>query len=62
MPDKTMEDRLQYTVLMNGGEQVIKSLAKLFAVSPEAMRIRLKTFQKEHPKVWNDYNLTEKLF
>lgn len=62
MPDETLKDRLKYTVLMASGEQIIKTLAKLFAVSTDAMRIRLKTFKKEHPEIWNEYNLNEKLF
>lgn len=62
MPDETIQDRLQYTVLMGNGEQIIKHLAKLFAVSSDAMRVRLKTFKKEHPEIWNDYKLTTKLF
>ena len=62
MPDGAIEDRLKYTVLMIGGEQIIKKFAKLFAVSPEAMRVRFKTFKKEYPELWATHNLEEKLF
>jgi Zn-dependent peptidase ImmA (M78 family) len=62
MPDKAIIDRLKYTVLMTSPNDVVNEFAKTFAVSPEALRIRLKTFKKEHPSVWNEYKMEEKLF
>lgn len=62
MPDKTMKERLKYIVLMGNGEQIVKTFAKTFAVSSEAMRIRFKTFKQEYPELWKEFNLDEKLF
>lgn len=62
MPDKAIEQKLPYTDLMLGGEVTINELAKLFAVSPEAMRIRLKTYKSEHQEIWNKFNMSQKLF
>lgn len=62
MPDKAIIDRLKYTVLMTSPNDVVNEFAKTFAVSPEALRIRLKTFKKEHPSIWNEYRMEEKLF
>lgn len=62
MPDQSLEKKLDYTRLLYSGEQIIQTFSKMFAVSPEAMRVRLKTFQKEHPELWQHYDLDEKLF
>ncbi len=62
MPDDSIIKKLEITELLFGGEQIITSFARMFAVSPEAMRIRLKTFKSEHPELWNQYNLQNKLF
>ncbi|MFA9288600.1 MAG: ImmA/IrrE family metallo-endopeptidase [Weeksellaceae bacterium] len=62
MPDKDITTVLSYTKLMTGGEEIIKALVKMFGVSDEALRIRLKTFKKEHPEVWQEYELEKKLF
>lgn len=62
MPDKDIEDRLKFTVLMTSPTEVVNTFAKTFAVSPEAMRIRLKTYKNEHPDIWKQYNMEEKLF
>lgn len=62
MPDSSIEQKLPYTDLMLGGEVTINELAKLFAVSPEAMRIRLKTYKDEHPEIWDKFRMTQKLF
>lgn len=62
MPDREIEKKLEYTILLMDGEQTIKTFAKMFAVSPESMRIRLKLFKQEHPELWTKYNMQEKLF
>jgi Zn-dependent peptidase ImmA (M78 family) len=62
MPDKEIKKKLPYTDLMFGGEMIITELAKLFAVSHDAMRIRLKTFKQEQPDEWEKYHMEEKLF
>lgn len=62
IPDEQIIKKLPYTKLMMGGDYMVKELAKLFAVSPEAMRIRLKTFKQENPEMWEEYNLSQKLF
>ena len=64
MPDKSIENRLKYAVLMSPGEPVIKAFAEMFAVSTEAMRIRFKTFKQEFPDltaklIFPKYNLHE---
>lgn len=62
MPDKDLEERLKFAVLMTSPTEVVNTFAKTFAVSPEAMRIRLKTFKNEHPEIWKQYKMEEKLF
>jgi Zn-dependent peptidase ImmA (M78 family) len=62
IPDRSLEQKLDYTMLLYSGEQIIQTFSKMFAVSPEAMRVRLKTFKKEHPELWLKYQLDEKLF
>ncbi len=62
MPDRDIQDRLKFTVLMTSPTEVISTLAKTFAVSPEALRIRMKTFKNEYPEIWKQYNMEEKLF
>ena len=62
MPDKSIKKTLELTILMYGGEEIITAFAKMFAVSPDAMRIRMKTFKSEHPELWNQYKLEVKLF
>lgn len=62
MPDRDIQDRLKFTVLMTSPTEVIRTLAKTFAVSPEALRIRMKTFKNEYPEIWKQYNMEEKLF
>ena len=62
MPDHEIEKKLEYTILLMDGEQTIKTFAKMFAVSPESMRIRLKLFKQEHPELWKKYNMEQKLF
>lgn len=62
MPDREIEKKLEYTILLMDGEQTIKTFAKMFAVSPESMRIRLKLFKQEHPELWKKYNMEQKLF
>lgn len=62
MPDKEIEKKLPYTDLMLGGEVTINEFAKMFAVSPDAMRIRLRTYKQEHPAIWEQYKMEDKLF
>lgn len=62
MPDKNIEERLKFTVLMTSPTEIVNTFAKTFAVSPEAMRIRLKTYKNEHPEIWTQYKMEEKLF
>ncbi|CAN5243770.1 ImmA/IrrE family metallo-endopeptidase [soil metagenome] len=62
MPDREIKKKLEYTILLMDGEQTIKTFAKMFAVSPESMRIRLKLFKEEHPDLWTTYNMEQKLF
>lgn len=62
MPDKSIEQKLPYTDLMLGGEATISELAKMFAVSPEAMRIRLRTYKSDNPHNWLHFHMDEKLF
>lgn len=62
MPDKDIISVLPYTRMMFSGDQIVERFCKVFAVSPEAMRIRLKTFKKEHPDIWEEYNMVETLF
>lgn len=61
MPDKAIQKRLEYSDVMSGGETIMQLFAKMFAVSPEAMRIRFRTFKHEHPDLWEKYNMDEKL-
>lgn len=61
MPDKAIEKRLEYTEIVTGGVNIVDTFAKVFAVSPEAMRIRLRTFKKENPELWDKYKMDEKL-
>lgn len=63
MPDKAITKILPYSDLMPlNGEYIIREFAKMLAVSPEAMRVRLRTFKEENPDIWSKYNMTEKLF
>ncbi len=62
MPDREILKKLEYTVLLMDGEQTIKTFAKMFAVSAESMRIRMKLFKEEHPEIWKKYNMEQKLF
>ena len=61
MPDNAIEKRLEYTEIVTGGANIVETFAKVFAVSPEAMRIRLRTFKKENPELWDKYKMDEKL-
>lgn len=61
MPDNAIEKRLPYTQVLLGGEAIIQSFAKMFAVSPEMVRIRFKTFKAENPAVWQQFKMDEKL-
>ena len=62
MPDNEIEKRLAYTDVMPKGEELVSEMAKTFAVSPDAMRIRLRTYKKAHPDVWEKYEMEKKLF
>lgn len=62
MPDQSIKERLKYVPVLGYGEQIIKALAKTFAVSSDAMRIRLKTFKQEHSELWKENELDKKLF
>jgi Zn-dependent peptidase ImmA (M78 family) len=61
MPDTAIEKRLAYTDVMLGGEAIVQSFAKMFAMSPEAVRIRFRTFKSENPEIWENYKMDEKL-
>jgi Zn-dependent peptidase ImmA (M78 family) len=62
VPDEYIEKTLPYTKLMHGGEFMINELNKFFGISKEATRIRLKTFKEENPEIWEEYDLSKKLF
>lgn len=62
VPDSVLKQKLIYSELMPAGEYMIQEFAKIFGVSSEAMRIRFKTFQTEHPDLWKQYRMYEKLF
>lgn len=62
IPDSVLKQKLIYTELMPAGEYMIQEFAKIFGVSSEAMRVRFKTFQDEHPDLWKQYRMHEKLF
>jgi Zn-dependent peptidase ImmA (M78 family) len=62
VPDQLVIDTLPYTKVMLGGEQMISELSKLFGISREATRIRLRTFKQENPDYWDEYSLSQRLF
>lgn len=61
-PDKEIMDKLPLTEIMLNAEEIINNFSKMFGISPEAMRIRLKTFKTEHLSMWEEYKLSAKLF
>jgi Zn-dependent peptidase ImmA (M78 family) len=62
MPDKAIEKILPYSDLMRNDERyIINEFAQMLAVSPEAMKIRLRTFKEEHPDLWEKYEMHRKL-
>lgn len=61
MPDNAIIKRLEYTDVLSGSVAIIEMFSKMFAVSPEAMRIRFRTFKNEHPDIWGKHNMDLKL-
>lgn len=62
VPDKDLLSVLPYSRMMVSGEQIVDKYSKIFAVSPESMRIRLRTFKNENQETWQKYDLDQKLF
>lgn len=63
MPDAAITKILVYSYLMpTSAEYIIKEFAKILAVSPEAMRIRLHTYKEENLDEWHKYGMQYKLF
>ncbi|MFW5703236.1 MAG: ImmA/IrrE family metallo-endopeptidase [Patescibacteria group bacterium] len=63
MPDAAIIRLLEYTdVMPRNPDHITRELAKMLAVSPESMRIRLQTFKKENPDIWEQYHMDEKIF
>lgn len=62
MPDKEINNLLPYSQIMIDGDEIVEKFAKIFAVSPEAMRIRLKTFKQENEEKWRQYDLDKTVF
>lgn len=62
IPDDAIIEKLPLVSIMLSGQEIIMSFSKMFGVSSEAMRIRLKTFKDENLSVWNKYNLSTLLF
>lgn len=63
MPDAAIERILPYAELMpQNPDYITREFAKMLAVSPESMRIRLQTFRKEHPEIWEKYQLEQRIF
>lgn len=61
-PDEFIEKVLPYTKLMMGGDFMIRELGRLLGLSRESTRIRLKTFKQENPEIWEEYDLSRRLF
>jgi Zn-dependent peptidase ImmA (M78 family) len=61
MPDSEIIKRLHLTEIMADGSSLIRNFAKFFAVSPESMRLRLRTFKEENEELWQKYQLDSKL-
>lgn len=62
MPDRKILDTLHLTKMMFSGEELVQDFAEIFAVSPDAMRIRFKIFKQAYPDMWESLDLTRKLF
>jgi Zn-dependent peptidase ImmA (M78 family) len=62
MPDRDILSVLPYSRMMISGDEIVDKYSKIFAVSPESMRIRLRTFKEEHEEPWVRYSLSQKLF
>ncbi|MCA9372254.1 ImmA/IrrE family metallo-endopeptidase [Candidatus Woesebacteria bacterium] len=62
VPDQALEEKLKFTEVLSGADTIVKSFSKMFAVSDESLRVRLKTFKTDFPDVWNEYNLSAKIF
>ncbi len=63
MPDAAIERILPYAALMpHHPDYITREFAKMLAVSPESMRIRLQTFRREHPDIWEHHRMDQRIY